>query len=182
MRLAIRGRRLAAAAAVAAVLSPAAGFLSADRDTGSRRGLLPGERLPDAVLRTLSGEAVDTGEWRGRPTLLALHRKGCPACSAHAAGLRDIAPLVAGLRIVFLATDGPPAYAPPPFLSVHDPAGEFLRRVRRVAVPAVYWADGEGTVRFARVGTLPPEAELALLLRLSEKYGSSPAPPLSDRE
>jgi hypothetical protein len=33
-----------------------------------------------------------------------------------------------------------------------DPGGGFLKRVRKLVTPAVYWIDEKGTVRYARTG------------------------------
>jgi hypothetical protein len=182
MKLATQRRVLVLAAVLSGIGSPTLGVLVAHRAAYDYRGLVPGERVPDAFLSTPDGEAVDTRDWRGRPTFLVLQRSACPACGAQAETLRSLARYLPELRIVLLATDGQAREEQPPLLSVIDPTGGFLRRAQRVVVPASYWADADGTVRFARIGTLPPAAELALLRRLAARFGSSSAPPHPKKE
>ncbi len=118
---------------------------------GRYQGLTPGDRLPHVHLVAPDGEPVDTSLWGGRPTLLMLLDPECPGCLMELDNINTLAPTMPGLRVVLLSTltrdktdGGSFAYA--------DPTGVLTRRMRRFAVPAVYWIGSDGRVLYARSG------------------------------
>ncbi len=115
------------------------------------QGLKPGDRLPHVHLVSPDGEPVDTDSWGGRPTLLLLLDPGCPACLMELDNINALTPTMPSLRVVLLSTV-PPDRTGIRSLAYADPTGVLTRRMRRFAVPAVYWVGPDGHILYARSG------------------------------
>lgn len=126
-------------------------------------GLQPGDKLPRGRLESFDGHWVDTGLWRGFPTLLVLVSSTCPACLEEIEGLAALAPEFPELNVVLLSTDGMFPKTVAPFTVYRDPSGDFLNRARRRIVPTLYLVDSQGSIRYARVGLRSRSTELRLL-------------------
>ena len=173
-----RSRRRGWFAAIPVLLAAATGLLLAHRSLDANRGLVPGERLPDAELFGPDGQPEHTREWVKRATLLVMFRSSCPACLAEQETLSQIAPMFPSLRIAFVAVDGVTPGKDTPFRVLLDPTGDFIRRARRFSVPALYWIDPSGIVRYARLGPLSAAGERATLQRLESLYCPGKASPV----
>lgn len=133
------------------------------------RIVLPGERLaldsrvPDVRMRSIAGESLRLSDFAGRPYLLTFYLQGCPVCEAEL-------PLLAGWAWahpevpVLLVYQGSshaelqaylvelPVDLPPNLYVVPDPLGWLAWRFRVSGLPLSYTVDGEGLVRYSRVG------------------------------
>jgi thiol-disulfide isomerase/thioredoxin len=131
-------------------------------------GLQPGDALPGSRLESADGIPVETSSWLGFPTLLVVFQPGCNPCRVEISSLASIAPSFPNVKIVLLSTDRNVAGVQAPFPVYFDPDGRFLRKVRKLVTPAVYWIDELGKVRYARAGQRSARDEEALLRRLTE--------------
>jgi hypothetical protein len=147
-----RFRRVIFATILAAAAAAIAGLgILALRLPGQFQGLKPGDRLPGVRLVSPEGLPVDTSSWCGRPTLLILFNPACPACLNELDNIDALAPTMPGLRVALLSAvsrdtkdTGIATYL--------DPSGALTRRMRRFAVPAVYWVSSDGRILYARSG------------------------------
>jgi len=114
-------------------------------------GLKPGDPLPHVRLVSPEGEPVDTSSWRGRPTLLVLFDPSCPACLNELDNIDALAPAMPGLRIALLCAR-PQDRGRSRVATYLDRTGVLTRRMRRFAVPAIYWIGPDGRIEFARSG------------------------------
>jgi hypothetical protein len=91
-----------------------------------------------------------------------LYQSTCAACSAEIRILKALAPSFPSVRFVLLALDHAPPRVEVPFELVIDPSGEFVRRTRRLIVPAIYSLDSGGRVLEAVAGqrSLPEVSEM----------------------
>ncbi len=154
-------------ALLAALTAPALVLLVAHRFAGGSAGLRPGDALPAYGLATLDGRLVDTSSWKGMPTLLVLFRSTCRACEREIAGLTQIAPSISGTRIVLLSLDSAAPRTPTALQTLCDPAGDFIRRLRKLAVPTLYVVDPRGKIAYVRTGERTPDDEFATLVSLT---------------
>jgi len=118
---------------------------------GRFQGLKPGDRLPRVRLVSPDGEPVDTGSWGGRPTLLILFDPACPACLSELDNIDALAPTMPSVRVAKLSTI-PRDRRDAGVVTYADPTGVLTRRMRRFAVPAVYWVSSDGRILYARSG------------------------------
>jgi peroxiredoxin len=135
-------------------------------------GLRPGELLPEARLESLDEAPVETASWRGTPTLLVLFKPACPACQEEVRGLTAIAPQLPEVRIVLLSVNGEPLREGVPFQVLRDPGGAFVKRIGKLIVPALYWLDSSGRVRYTRTGLRPVASDLQLFRQLIISQGT----------
>ncbi len=129
------------------------------------QGLKPGDRLPSVRLISPEGLPVDTSSWYGRPTLLVLFDPACPACLTELGNIEALAPTMTGLRVALFSAisrdrkdTGVTTYL--------DPTGVLTRRMRRFAVPAVYWVGSDGRVSYARSGARSLAQDAAIFYAL----------------
>jgi hypothetical protein len=115
-------------------------------------GLRRGDPMPLAVLHTADDVPVETASWRGAPTLLVVIQPGCEACRREIDTLAAIAPSFPELHIVLLSTEIDAVERNAPFPVYIDRDGNFLKQVRKLITPAIYWMDASGIVRYARAG------------------------------
>lgn len=147
---------------------PGVVLLYARKSLREFEGLHPGDALPGSRLESAGGVPVETSSWLGFPTLLVVFQPGCNACRLEISGLAAIAPSFPNVKIVLLSTDRNVAGTRAPFPVYFDPDGRFLKKVRKLATPAVYWIDESGKVRYARAGQRSASDEEALLRSLTE--------------
>jgi hypothetical protein len=147
-------------------------FLLASRFIRSREGLHVGEMIPAAALRSSGGAEADIELWRGSPTVLVLFQSACSACKEQIANLEVIAADFPGLRFALLSLNGALPGEKVPFNVYFDPEGRFIRRMRRLRVPTLYWIDAAGKVKYVRTGCRTAASD-ALLFRTL--LGNSPA-------
>ena len=171
----MRTRTVRLALLVFLVSLPALFLVMAQISIEKYRGLRPGDAMPMAVLHTADGVAVATASWLGAPTLIVVFQPGCEACRREIDILASIGPAFTDLRIVLLSTAADIGEMTAPFPIYIDHQGGFLKRVRKLITPAIYWVDASGKIRYARAGLLgldegkrlfgellaePPEAEV----------------------
>jgi peroxiredoxin len=154
-------------ATVAVLIGPLLLFILAERSL--KRGLQPGDLLPEARLESLDGVAVQTASWRGAPTLLVLFLPACPACQEEIHRLESIAPQLPAVRIVLLSLDGEAPREQVTFPVLRDPHQSFVQRTRKLLIPTLYWIDSTGKIRYARTGLRSPASDLNLLRSLLEE-------------
>ena len=143
----MKRKELIEVALAAVVAVPTVILLLASRFAAEGKGLNPGQELPQAQLMRLDGQWVNTGSWRGSPTLLVLYRSTCRACEREILGLSSVALSIPRLRIVLLAMDLAAPRVPTEFPILIDPTDDFLKSVRKTIVPTLYLLDSEGRVR-----------------------------------
>ena len=146
------------------LIGPLLLFILAERSL--KRGLHPGDLLPEARLESLDGVAVQTASWRGAPTLLVLFLPACPACREEIHQLESVARQLPEVRIVLLSLNGQSPREGVPFQVLRDPGGSFVQRARKLLVPTLYWIDSAGKVTYARTGLRPPASDLHLFRSL----------------
>ncbi len=146
---------------IAALLSFAVRYV-----LGTHRGLFPGDQLPDVPLESFDGDRLDSGSWRGSPILLVLIAPDCPSCRAEIWDLELIASEMPDLNVVLVSANGSPLTMNTSFPVYRDPSGKFLERTRKVSLPAVYWLDETGQVKYARAGRRPFSSDLLLFKTL----------------
>jgi hypothetical protein len=132
----------------------------------SKEGLSVGETIPSAVLHSADGSETDTRSWRGSPTVLVLFSSTCPACRKQIENLEVIAADFPELRIALLSLSAAPPQEKAIFTVYFDPEGEFVRRVRRLRVPTLYWIDANGCVKYARTGCREAAFDVSLFRSL----------------
>lgn len=132
-------------------------------------GLHPGDMVPVARLWSADRLPVDTSSWRGNPTLLVVFQPGCDACRREIGILAVLAPSFPAVKIVLLSTTKEASGIQAPFPVYVDRDGTFLKRVRKLLTPTVYWIDGTGRIRYARAGQHGARAEEVLFRRLTGK-------------
>jgi hypothetical protein len=153
------------------VALPAVFLLLALKSVKEFEGLRPGDSLPRARLWSETGIAVETATWRD--TLLVVFQPGCEACLREIDDLASIAPRFPKVKIVLLSTAIDVEGLQAPFPIYVDPAGGFVRKVRRLITPAVYFVDATGTIRYARTGRRSAAEEEQLLRGLlNEERGT----------
>lgn len=167
----LRFRRVVFAAILAAagVATTALGILVL-RLPDQFQGLKPGDRLPAVRLVSPEGLPVDTSSWRGRPTLLLLFDPACPACLNELGNIDALAPTMPGLRVALLSTI-PRDTKDAGVATYLDPTGVLTRRMRRFAVPAVYWVSSDGQVSYARSGARSLAEDASIFYALLSREG-----------
>jgi len=151
---------------IALAVTPMLVFFFADAMLKDFAGLHPGDRLPLLPLQTADGRSVPTSTWHGVRTVLVVFQPGCDACRLEINGLESIAPYFPEVRIVLLSTENSPAGIRPVFPVYVDPDGRFLKQVRKLVTPTIYWFDPLGQVRYARAGQRDAQEEEGLFRRL----------------
>jgi hypothetical protein len=146
-------------------------FLLTSRFIRSREGIHVGEMVPAAVLRSSGGAATDTRLWRGSPTVLVLFQSACSACKEQIANLEVIAAGFPGLRFALLSLNGALPGEKVAFNVYFDPEGHFIRGMRRLRVPTLYWIDAAGKVKYVRTGCRTAASDAVLFRSL---LGNSP--------
>jgi peroxiredoxin len=143
----------------------------------SEGGLSIGEAIPSAVLHSSDGFETDTRSWRGSSTVLLLFRSSCPACRKQIESLEVIAADFPQLRIVLLSLSGDPPLEKVAFTVCFDHKGEFVRKVRRLRVPTLYWIDPNGSVKYVRTGCREAASDVSLFRSLlGEDTALTPLP------
>jgi hypothetical protein len=150
------------------VTLPALFLLLARNSLHEFEGLCPGDMLPGATLQTVQRVRVETGSWRGSPTVLVVFQPGCEACRLQIRTLASIAPSFPKVKFVLLSTENGVEGMQTPFPIYLDPHGAFLRKVRKLVTPALYWIDASGRVRYARTGQGKANEEEQILRRFLE--------------
>jgi peroxiredoxin len=143
-------------------VAPALFLVLTSKPLAGFEGLHPGDILPQANLSGSEGTPIDTGSWRGTPTVLVVFHPKCNACRVEIENLAAVAPLFPAVRVVLLSTQIEPGRHPGPFPTLLDPDGTFLRQVRRVVTPTVYWIDATGFVRHVHIGPRSAREEESL--------------------
>jgi hypothetical protein len=138
-------------------------------------GLRRGDQIPLAVLHTVDDVPVETASWLGAPILLVVIQPGCQACRNEIDTLAAIAPSFPELHIVLLSTETDIEEMTAPFPVYIDHDGNFLKQVRKLITPAIYWMDASGRVRYARAGQHSKDEEKSLFRMLSEETEESNA-------
>lgn len=115
-------------------------------------GLHRGDAMPEAMLHTVENVPINTASWLGAPTLLVVFQPGCEPCRREIDVLAAIAPAFPELHIVLLSTAIDIGSMTAPFPVYFDHDGAFLRQVRKLITPVIYWMDASGIVRYARAG------------------------------
>ena len=136
------------------------------------RGFKPGELLPCVRLVSPEGEPVDTHSWRGRPTLLMLYDPSCSACLNELDNIDVLAPAIPRLRIALLCTL-PRAGRETRADTYLDPTGVLTRRMRRFAVPAIYWIGPDGRIEYVRSGARSLPEDAAIFNKLLASRGTA---------
>jgi len=162
-------RKLWLALLIAVAVTPVLIFFLADATLKDFEGLHPGDVLPLLPLQTAEGRSVETGAWRGVRTVLVVFQPGCDACRLEINGLESIAPSFPDVRIVLLSTEKSAAGMRPFFPIYVDPDGRFLKQVRKLVTPTIYWFDAIGEVRYARAGQRDAREEEGLFRRLMQE-------------
>jgi hypothetical protein len=162
----MRNRNIRIAILTLLAAMPALFLLVAQRSLRGYEGLQPGDLLPRAWLQAMDRTWVETGTWRGTPTLLVVYQPGCKACRLELETLVAVAPSFSGVRIVLLSAKNELTGMLAPFPIYSDPGGSFLAKVRRLVTPTLYWIDASGQVRFTRVGHRNAAEERELFRRL----------------
>jgi len=138
-------------------------------------GLRRGDLMPLAILHTVDDVPVETASWLGAPTLLVVIQPGCEACRREIDTLAAIAPSFPELHVVLLSTETDIGEMPSPFPVYIDRDGGFLKQVRKLITPAIYWMDASGKVRYARAGQHSAGEEKGLFRTLLEEAHGSHA-------
>jgi hypothetical protein len=138
-------------------------------------GLRKGDPMPLAVLHTVDDVPVETASWHGAPTLLVVIQPGCEACRSEIDTLAAIAPSFPELHVVLLSTETDIEEMTAPFPVYIDRDGSFLKQVRKLITPAIYWMDASGKVRYARAGQHSEDEEKRLFRTLLEETYESNA-------
>jgi len=131
-------------------------------------GLSAGETIPNAVLYKSNGEEINTQLWRGSPTLLVLFKSSCSACRKQIANLEEISEWFPGVRIALLSLNGMMPSEKVAFTVYFDPGGDFVRRMRKLRVPVLYWIGPDGQVKYVRTGCREVESDAMLFRSLLE--------------
>jgi len=150
----MRTRTVRFALLIFLVSLPALFLVTAQISVQKYRGLRPGEFLPRETIRTLAGIPVATASWLGTPTLIVVFQPGCEACRREINALAAVAPSFPQVRIVLVSTTADIGEMAAPFPVYVDPQGDFLKQVRKLITPTIYWMDASGEVSFARAGLL----------------------------
>ncbi|MBZ5498587.1 MAG: TlpA family protein disulfide reductase [Acidobacteriia bacterium] len=148
----MRKRKLWMALLVVLAVMPALFLVLAQKSLKGFQGLHPGDAVPHARLQPVGRSSIDTGSWRGSPTLLVVFQPGCESCRLEIRSLASIAPSFPEVRIALLSTGSDSGGMRAPFPIYIDPEGRFLAKVRKLVTPALYWIDPAGQVRYARTG------------------------------
>ena len=162
-------------------------FALAGRLIHSTEGLSVGEVIPAATLRSADGEEINTRSWRGLPTVLVLFRSSCDACRKQIINLESVAANFPEVRIALLSLNCMPPAEKVAFTVYFDLDGDFVRRLRKLYVPALYWIDANGRVKYVRTGCREAASDLPLfhsLLGDNPVLNSLPPPhaPGNDQE
>jgi hypothetical protein len=75
----------------------------------------------------------------------------CPACLTELKNINTLAPTMPDLRVALLSSN-PRDRRDAGITTYLDPTGVLTRRMRRLAVPAVYWVSSDGRILYARSG------------------------------
>jgi hypothetical protein len=137
-------------------------------------GLKSGDLLPRVRLVSPDGQPVDTDSWRGRPTLLVFFDPSCPACQNELDNIDALAPALPGLRIALLSTR-PQHSGETRIASYLDRTGVLTRRMRRFAVPAIYWISPDGRIQYARSGARSLTEDASIFNDLLARKGTTTA-------
>ena len=154
---------------IAATVTPMLILFLAETALKGFEGLHPGDALPCLPLQTADGRSIETGAWRGVRTVLVVFQPGCDACRLEINGLESIAPLFPDVRIVLLSTEKTVAGMHRSFPIYVDPDGRFLKQVRKLVTPTIYWFDSLGEVRYVRAGQRDAGEEEGLFRRLMKE-------------
>lgn len=122
-----------------------------------------GQPAPAYRGATLSGDTLDLRDLRGRPVLLNLWASWCVPCRTETPYLQALHERYRerGLEVVGVSVDNRTARnAVHDFVEefgvtytiVHDPEGRALDTFSALGLPATFVLDGEGTIRFLRIG------------------------------
>lgn len=140
------------------------------------RGLSRGDLMPMAMLHTVEGVPVATGSWLGAPTLIVVFQPGCEACRREIDILAAIAPSFPEVHIALLSTAVDIGETTAPFPVYVDHQGVFLKQVRKLITPAIYWSDASGRIRYARAGLLGEDEGRRLFHELLAEANEAKAP------
>jgi FtsP/CotA-like multicopper oxidase with cupredoxin domain/peroxiredoxin len=149
-----------------------------------------GGPAPAWRLRDAAGREVSTADWRGRRLLLVFHRGfECWHCAEQVSLLDRSAGAFRDLGVdVLVVSPGPGAKQPasPPggdpktFRLLSDPGRDAFRAFGCVAggqiLHGTFLIDGDGTMRWARVGDRP-ETDIGLILEKARLLGHGPRRP-----
>jgi len=172
----MRTRTVRLALLVFLVSLPALFLVMAQISIEKYRGLRPGDALPMAVLHTADGVPIATASWLGVPTLIVVFQPGCEACRREIDILASIGPAFPGLRIVLLSTAVDIGEMTVPFPIYIDHQGGFLKQVRKLVAPTIYWVDASGKIRYARAGLLGKDEGKKLFRELLAEPPEAKAP------
>jgi len=153
-------------------------FVLAGRSIHSTEGLSEGEVVPSAVLRSTDGTEINTRSWRGMPTVLVLFRSSCSACRKQIANLEAVAADCPELRIALLSLSSTAPAEKVSFTVYFDPEGDFVRQMRRLRVPTLYWIDADGRVKYVRTGCREAASDVSLFRSLLGNNPISNSSPL----
>jgi peroxiredoxin len=143
-------------------------FVLAGSVLHDEEGLSTGETLPSAVLRSIDGSETNTRSWRGLPTVLVLFRSSCPACGKQIENLAVASAEFPDVRVALLSLGDASSLEKTAFPVYFDPEGEFVKKVRRLRVPTLYWVDADGKVKYVRTGCREAAFDISLFRSLLE--------------
>ena len=172
----MRTRTVRFALLIFLVSLPALFLVTAQISVQKYRGLRPGEFLPRETIRTLAGIPVATASWLGTPTLIVVFQPGCEACRREIDILAAIAPSFPEVHIALLSTAVDIGETTAPFPVYVDHQGGFLKQVRKLITPAIYWTDASGRIRYARAGLLGEDEGRRLFHELLAEANEAKAP------
>ncbi|MEJ2539162.1 MAG: hypothetical protein P8188_04220 [Gemmatimonadota bacterium] len=168
-------RRVAALAVLAAVPVLVLGALGRSAGAPPEPAHVPPYPIPAATARLGDGTPWRTRTDLGGPVALLYVTEGCPHCRADLASWASLASTGPPPPLWVVVAPGPETltWVPPELRAraVVDHQGSVGRSLGVRAVPVTFWVDGEGVVRWHRMGRSPRTRLLADLGTLAAQSG-----------